>query len=190
MSREETDEYSDREADVFGHSNEDVLRDSDTANGTTSSAESETNADDGDDRLLDDDPTMSYDDHVAQAASMVKDGSISLEHLNVPSSLDADAEVFRNDIRDVLAQNECQAVTTENVDWQALWREFGFHTPDAHGTVIVSKTQLKEALRVSDQHTEGSLDSKIDGALQDEILVRNWVDGDTLRGYILVGGVA
>jgi len=39
-----------------------------------------------------------------------------------------------------------------SVDWEALWEEFGFDSPDACGNHFASPTQLRAALECSEQN--------------------------------------
>lgn len=81
-----------------------------------------------------------------------------------------------------------QAETTTNVDWAALWEEFGFDTPDAAGNEFVSDTALVAALQSTDQPLAGDAEGHIDEAVDDGVLVKRYDDAGTLRGYSFVGG--
>jgi hypothetical protein len=76
--------------------------------------------------------------------------------------------------------------TTRDVDWPALWHEFGFDSEDASGHVYASSLQLETAVAVSDQHIAGDAQSHIDDAVDDGTL-HELTNPD--RGYVLEGGV-
>jgi len=62
--------------------------------------------------------------------------------------------------------DEDERVTeTHDIDWPALWREFGFHTPDSVGARYASRTQLRGAIEGSDQQIEGEPQAHIEQAV-------------------------
>lgn len=91
------------------------------------------------------------------------------------------------------AQPTQAAVTeTEQIDWQALWDEFGFDTPDVDDSIVISPTQLELALEASEQDIEGGYSQYIEAAASDGVLVQRttskaFAPGDTTQGYIWEG---
>lgn len=79
--------------------------------------------------------------------------------------------------------------STASVDWQSLWREFGFDTPGADDSSIVSRTQLTAALSCSDQELTAGPASLIERGVSEAVLVRIETTDDhgnsILRGYVL-----
>jgi len=75
-----------------------------------------------------------------------------------------------------------------DVDWAALWDEFGFDTPDAAGNKCASPTQLEAALQSTEQSIAGDPEGHINQAVAGGILVKCRAEGGTLRGYAFVGG--
>jgi len=76
------------------------------------------------------------------------------------------------------------ATTAAEVDWGALWDEFGFDTPDAAGDEYASDTQLHAAVEASEQGIEGGAESLIQGAVEAGTLQQLEVPATT-RGYVL-----
>jgi hypothetical protein len=75
-----------------------------------------------------------------------------------------------------------------DVDWAALWEEFGFGTPDAAGNKCASDTQLEATLQSTDQSPAGDAIGHISQAVASGTLVKCQTKGGTLRGYAFVGG--
>ncbi|NLV14387.1 hypothetical protein [Haloarcula argentinensis] len=75
-----------------------------------------------------------------------------------------------------------------DVDWAALWDEFGFDTPDAAGNKMASDTQLEAALQATEQSIAGDSEGHINEAVADGSLVKCRAEDGTLRGYAFVGG--
>ena len=74
------------------------------------------------------------------------------------------------------------------VDWAALWKEFGFDTPDAAGFKLASDTQLEAALQPTEQSPAGDVTGHISQAVASGAIVKCQTDAGTLRGYAHVGG--
>lgn len=74
------------------------------------------------------------------------------------------------------------------VDWPALWEEFGFDTPDAAGFKLASDTQLEAALQSTEQSPAGDVTGHISQAVASGIIITCQTDAGTLRGYAHVGG--
>ncbi|RLM32666.1 hypothetical protein DVK01_20560 [Haloarcula sp. Atlit-120R] len=75
-----------------------------------------------------------------------------------------------------------------DVDWAALWDEFGFASPDAAGNKMASDTQLEAALQATEQSPAGDVTGHISQAVASGTLVKCKTDAGTLRGYAFVGG--
>lgn len=74
------------------------------------------------------------------------------------------------------------------IDWAALWDEFGFDSPDAAGTTFASDTQLVAAVQSTVQSPAGDARGHIRQGVDDGVLIPRYTDGGTLRGYAFVGG--
>ncbi len=74
-----------------------------------------------------------------------------------------------------------------DVDWDALWDEFGFDSPDAAGNDFVSNTHLSAALESSDQSVTAPA-ARIEAAVNNQILIKRQTAAGALRGYTLIGG--
>lgn len=59
---------------------------------------------------------------------------------------------------------------TDEIDWPALFEEFGFDSEDAIGSILISHTQLVGAIGVSEQDIDGTPESNIETALSDGVL--------------------
>lgn len=77
--------------------------------------------------------------------------------------------------------------TASEVDWAALWDEFGFDTPDAAGDQYASDTQLHAAVEASEQGIDGGAESLIQDAVDDGKLRKLEIPATT-RGYVLQRG--
>lgn len=71
-----------------------------------------------------------------------------------------------------VARINSDIINTEDIDWPALWREFGFDTPDAAGCVYASRTQLTAAVESSDQNIAGDAGDHINTAVETGVLKR------------------
>lgn len=89
------------------------------------------------------------------------------------------------------AENRGRETITE-VDWSALWDEFGFDTPDAAGTELISQTQLEAALESTRQGSVVDVRNAITAAVDDDTLAavecQTQAGNQQLRGYHLRGG--
>jgi len=131
---------------------------------------------------------IAFEDHVDRAAGMVADGVADLDDIHTePYHDETDAEL-RQAVRATLAEaGDGGQDDPDNVDWAALWDEFGFDGPDGAGEAHISKTQLDLALEVTDQAVQGNPVDHISEAVDDEVLLV-WEDsGGSLRGYSLAG---
>lgn len=72
-----------------------------------------------------------------------------------------------------------QITDTQAIDWQALWEEFGFDTPDVTGGYVISETQLIGAVEASEQDITGTAREHINNAVESEDLL------DVFGGYKL-----
>lgn len=68
------------------------------------------------------------------------------------------------------------------VDWQALWEEFGFNTPNSVGSMHKSKTKVEEAVRVTEQPIAGDANVILSQAVDLGILA------ETKHKFTLIGG--
>lgn len=77
---------------------------------------------------------------------------------------------------------------SHEVDWEAIWDEFGFHGADAAGVIAVSQNKLRTALALS-EHARGDPEALLQSAVESDALNAVYVDGDAggqlLRGYSL-----
>ena len=74
------------------------------------------------------------------------------------------------------------------IDWAALWDEFGFDSPDAARNKLASDTQLVAAVQSTEQSPAGDATGHISQAVASGILVECTTEGGTLHGYAFVGG--
>lgn len=58
----------------------------------------------------------------------------------------------------------------EDIDWPALWAEFGFDTPGPDGKRAKAPLKVKTAIEVSEQRIAGNPQTIIDHAIQSGIL--------------------
>lgn len=90
---------------------------------------------------------------------------------------------------DGIVSEEEQITRTENIDWRALFEEFGLHIPDAVGDLAASKTRVHLALEVSDQQIAGEPASHVRTAVENGTLIEETVqshEGTTVtQGYRL-----
>jgi hypothetical protein len=148
------------------------------------------------------------EDRLERAADLVADGIVPLADCEAHDIDDIDDEAFRDRVRELLDEDvgsddepdeetpDGQITTASAVDWQALWEEFGFHGPNAHGREHVSGTKLAEALRVTDQPITADSRGLIDDAVAADYLTTVNLVSDTVgddvqvvtAGYRLVGG--
>lgn len=98
-------------------------------------------------------------------------------------------ELRFEDEQSIISTGEKAITNPQEVDWAALWEEFGFDTPNAIGSIVISKTQLTGAIESSDQNISLSTDDAIDWATEHDILlkkeIRGWEGEMQLRGFIL-----
>lgn len=92
-----------------------------------------------------------------------------------------------------ILETEDQVTNAHEIDWDELWEEFGFDTPDVHGNEYVSSIQLGLALEATEQNFAGDPGAVISDAVEGGILDRLTTPGEkgesTLRGYVYqVGG--
>lgn len=142
--------------------------------------------------------------YVEYGAEVVTDGEQSLEELTAPADVDMTDADFQERVAaelesavivdDGLAdESQPESITHAGaVEWQSLWAEFGFDSPDAHGNESVGRTKLREALQVSEQPINADSQALIDSALSDgmlhEITLSAGEDsGTVVAGYILDG---
>jgi hypothetical protein len=82
-----------------------------------------------------------------------------------------------------------QEETGGTVDWQDLWAEFGFDSPDAAGVVVAPRTKLRTALEATEQDFDGTpLDAIATAVDQGELredIARGHDGQELLRGYLL-----
>lgn len=134
---------------------------------------------------------IAYDDLVQRAAEFVDDGVRELDQLEPKEYHDVDAEQFRVDVCERLADAGREDTSDDgatSVSWSALFAEFGFDTPDVDGNHWVSRTQLVGAVKCSDQGIAGDAKGRITDAVDDGVLSEVRSDGGALRGYVYVGG--
>lgn len=144
------------------------------------------------------------DYYVEYGAEVVTDGEQSIEDLTAPGDIGMTDEEFQERVGEELESavivEEDEEVDAESithagaVDWPALWAEFGFDTPDAHGNESVGRTKLREALQVSEQPIAADSQALIDSATSDGILREVTLSagedsGTVVAGYIFDGGV-
>lgn len=76
----------------------------------------------------------------------------------------------------------------DEIDWSALWEEFGFDSTDATGNYVISRTQLVPAIETSEQTIAGDPGAIIEDAVRDGPLETNHVadeyGSNHLRGYL------
>lgn len=86
-------------------------------------------------------------------------------------------------------EDDADPTAPADVDWPALWSEFGFESPNANGDVIAHHPQLVAAVESSDQEIARDADAVIDeGVRQGEIVPDATTDTDGerhVRGYVL-----
>lgn len=134
---------------------------------------------------------VAYDELVQRAAEFVDEGVREIDAVQPKEYHDADAEQFRADVRDRLAEADREDTSDDgvtSVDWPALFAEFGFDTPDVDGNRWVSKTQLVGAVKCSEQGIAGDATGHIEDAVEGGLLTEVKADGGALRGYVHVGG--
>ena len=141
-----------------------------------------------------------YSRRVDTAARLLDDGTASLEELTLPDELaefDVDYDAFEADVEaklDTISDDDDAAAgagtvveATADIDWGALFQEFGFHTVDANGNWAVPRTTLLEAIDVSEQGIQGDARAHVETAVERGILepVHLNEDGGTtvLQGY-------
>lgn len=110
----------------------------------------------------------------ATTGDAVEHGDPAVQH----GDEDADAD------QDTIAIGE-SITEAENIDWQALWEEFGFDTPDAIDSVIQPETRLVGALESSDQGIGGDAETLISDAVDNGTLKKKETPKGALRGYLL-----
>lgn len=126
-----------------------------------------------------------YETIVRNAAHMVHDGVIGLDDVCIPGyiedndwSADFTDEEIREDVAEMLASVEKKTEKTQtigaggydDIDWSALWSEFGFDTPDAVGFAGASHAQLALALSCTTQNVSINPETAITSAVEDGIL--------------------
>lgn len=81
------------------------------------------------------------------------------------------------------------AVTdADQIDWGALWEEFGFDTPDADGSMAISETQLTLALEASEQDIGGTYRQHVRDAVEAGTLaVKTRTAADSAAGNVTLG---
>lgn len=142
-----------------------------------------------------------YSTLVASAADGLYAGYLSWEDIELPEDVDVDWAAFEADVEDKVATiadrrengtdegDESDGTAVDELDWQALWAEFGFDTRDAAGCAYASKTQLVAAIQSTAQGYSGDAIATITSAVEDGPLHRVETateDGaTTLRGYVL-----
>jgi hypothetical protein len=143
--------------------------------------------------------------YVKYGADVVTDGKQSIEELTAPADIDMTDADFQERVAAELEsavivddepddEGQPKSITRAGeVDWQALWAEFGFDSPDAHGNESVGRTKLREALQVSEQPIAADSQALIDSALSDGILHESTLSagedsGTVVAGYIFDGG--
>lgn len=152
-----------------------------------------------------------YEEVVRNAAWLVHEGVVAFDEVAVPQTFaeaedqtDVTDEQLREDVKEYMPRVEAADPKTQNhetasveessstVDWEAIWDEFGFGTPDAAGFAGASRTQLELALDCSEQNLTVSVQGAIGGAVEGgELDTVGAVGGDgqpTIRGYRLGGG--
>lgn len=153
-------------------------------------------------------PEYAYLDAVQDAAVWVETGQWAQEDIVLPEDFDeagVDLEAFVEDIETVREEHQDSLESTDaatqepdddhyevgDIDWAALWEEFGFETPDAVGSRVASTTQLMAAIDVSDQGIPGDPAAHIQAAVDADLLHEVYAESDdagrTLRGYVLPG---
>jgi hypothetical protein len=87
---------------------------------------------------------------------------------------------------------ESSVVEFGQIDWNALWEEFGFDTEDSRGSFVISHTQLEAAIEVSEQDITIDGTSVIQQAVEDDILIEDHTTDQNgtqqRRGYVLMEG--
>lgn len=153
-----------------------------------------------------------YEQLVREGAWYVHDGLYPIDELEVPQRIheaddqpDVTDEEFRDDIREYMEKVEVADPKTKNnerdaqqsiseLDWAALWDEFGFGEPDAVGFRGASLTQLRLAIDATDQGVNVAPEVAINDAVdRGEIVpVKTPADEGTVatRGYCRPGGGA
>lgn len=154
-----------------------------------------------------------YDEIVFDAAHLVYDGVIGLSEVSVPQRVreadveeDFDGEQLRQDVSEELTNVEKQDPTTKtnetalpaegssDVDWDGLWDEFGFATPDSVDFRGASHTQLRLAIDCTKQGVNAAPRVAIQAAIESGEIVPVEVPGkdghDVTRGYCRPGSGA
>jgi len=141
---------------------------------------------------------IAFSEFVDRAAEMVADGLVEFHELTAKEYHDESDDDLRDavaaqldgegDVDDAVEggqESRSDAYDDpRSVDWAALWEEFGFDTPDATGSKIISDTQLTAALDVAEQPLQGDAEGHIRNALTQETLLekRNG------NAYLYIGG--
>ena len=73
-----------------------------------------------------------------------------------------------------------------DVDWTGLWEEFGFDTPDAIGSKLISRCQLIGAIECTEQELSGNPQSIIEAGVEDGPLEK--IEAITGRGTAITRG--
>lgn len=146
-----------------------------------------------------------YEEIVRNAAWLVHDGVVSMDDVAVPTTYQEDPDApdvaddeLREDVREYMPKVEAADPKTKQnerkeqqsaseLDWGALWEEFGFGEPDAVGFCGASLTQLQLAIDATNQGVNVAPEVAITEAVENgEIVsVETAADVDTVatRGY-------
>lgn len=156
-------ETDDVDVDVVDHSDDDLGRggnaDADTTDisdamgGTTTSGSTDP---------VPEADKIALDTLIRRAVSMVQDGTVTLNDVQPKPYHGISTSEFRERVQSQLeTQTNSNQINTgvaenaEQINWRALWEEFGFDTPDATGQCVISQTQLELAVEVSEQNIAG-----------------------------------
>jgi hypothetical protein len=144
-----------------------------------------------------------YSTLVTRAADGLYVGYLSWDDIELPDAVDAEWQAFKADVEqkheeiaarrdnedDSDGEDDAEATGIGELDWSALWEEFGFDTRDAAGCRYASKTQLIAAIESTDQGYSGDAMAAITTAVDDgpvHCVETTAHDGTTtLRGYVL-----